>query len=258
MGYLMYWKDTQNIRADESYGSMQPNEIYFLFWGMKKWIVGLIGTLAVLVSAAQHKERAFQKDIDAFVRQDSLQAPPDQPVLLIGSSSFTYWKDVQAAFPGNKILNRGFGGSSLTDLIYFAPQVLFAYHPSQIIIYCGENDIAATPAASPKEVLARFKTLFRLIRQKWADVPVIYVSIKPSPARWQLEQQFVEANRRISAYLQHKKKAVFLDVHSHMLDSLGHTRPELYISDRLHMNQEGYNIWKNLLFPLLGARERGR
>ncbi len=225
---------------------------------MKKCILGLIGSLVVLVSAAQPKERPFQKDIDAFVRQDSLQAPPDLPVLLVGSSSFTFWKDAQAAFPNYKILNRGFGGSSLTDLIYFAPQVLFAYHPSQIIIYCGENDMAATPAAAPKEVLARFKTLFRMIRRKWSEVPVIYVSIKPSPARWQLEPQFVEANRRISAYLHHKKKAVFLDVHSHMLDSLGNTRPELYISDRLHMNQEGYKIWKNLLLPLLGAREGGQ
>ena len=225
---------------------------------MKKCILGLIGSLVVLVSAAQPKECPFQKDIDAFVRQDSLQAPPDLPVLLVGSSSFTFWKDAQAAFPNYKILNRGFGGSSLTDLIYFAPQVLFAYHPSQIIIYCGENDIAATPAAAPKEVLARFKTLFRMIRRKWSEVPVIYVSIKPSPARWQLEPQFVEANRRISAYLHHKKKAVFLDVHTHMLDSLGNTRPELYISDRLHMNQEGYKIWKNLLLPLLGAREGGQ
>jgi lysophospholipase L1-like esterase len=97
-----------------------------------------------------------------------------------------------------------------------------------------------------------------MIRRKWSEVPVIYVSIKPSPARWQLEPQFVEANRRISAYLHHKKKAVFLDVHTHMLDSLGNTRPELYISDRLHMNQEGYKIWKNLLLPLLGAREGGQ
>lgn len=211
------------------------------------WVLGWMVTYV----AAQEKEHPFQKDINAFVRQDSLQAPPAEPILFIGSSSFTFWTEVQKDFPGYPIVNRGFGGSSLTDLIHFAPQVIFAYTPRQIVIYCGENDLAATPPADPTEVLRRFKLLFRMIRDRWPDIPLVYISIKPSPARWQLEPQFVEANRRISRYLRTKNEAIFLDVHRAMLDSRGEARPELYINDRLHMNQQGYAIWKSLLGPLL-------
>jgi lysophospholipase L1-like esterase len=218
---------------------------------MKKILLACWVGLMVSPVLSQLRERPFQKDIHAFVRQDSLQAPPQEPILFIGSSSFTFWKEVQKDFPGYTILNRGFGGSSLTDLIYFAPQVIFAYTPRQIVIYCGENDLAATPAATPKEVLHRFRQLVKIIRDRWPDMPLVYVSIKPSPARWQLEPGFVEANRRISRFLRHKKGAVFLDVHSAMLDSRGETRPELYINDRLHMNQQGYAIWKSLLGPVL-------
>jgi lysophospholipase L1-like esterase len=193
----------------------------------------------------------FQKEVDAFVLQDKREAPPLDPILLIGSSSFTFWKDVQQAFPTFPILNRGFGGSSLMDLIHFAPQVIFAYAPRQIVIYCGENDLAAAAPASPREVLMRFKRLYKMIRSTWSDVPIVYISIKPSPARWHLEAKFVEANRLINGYLRNKKGAVFLDVHSAMLDSRGETRSELYGNDRLHMNSGGYAIWQNLLRPLL-------
>ena len=225
---------------------------------MKKSLFFLLVVIIANGVFAQGSPHPFQKDIDAFVLQDSRQAPPANPVLLIGSSSFTFWKDVQQAFPGLPILNRGFGGSSLTDLIHFAPQVIFAYNPRQIIIYCGENDLAATPPIGPKVVLQRYRKLFNMIRSKWPAMPIVYISIKPSPSRWQLEPQFVEANRRISAFLRNKKNARFLDVHTAMLDSNGETRPELYINDRLHMNAKGYAIWQSLLGPLLLPGEEPR
>lgn len=225
---------------------------------MKKSLLIFLLVMVANWVFAQVTSQPFQKDIDAFVLQDSRQIPPANPILLIGSSSFTYWKDVQQAFPGLPMLNRGFGGSSLTDLIHFAPQVIFAYQPRQIIIYCGENDLAATPPVEPKVVLQRFRKLFNMIRSQWPEMPVVYISIKPSPSRWQLEPQFVEANRRINAFLRNKKNAHFLDVHTAMLDSNGETRPELYINDRLHMNAKGYAIWQNLLAPLLLPAEGPR
>ncbi len=218
---------------------------------MKKFFSYFLACCWYGLAMAQPAIRPFEKEVAAFARQDSLQPPPAHPILLIGSSSFTKWTNVQQYFPGYDILNRGFGGSSLTDLIYFAPQILFAYTPRQIIVYAGENDLAASPPASTQEVRKRFKKLYRLIRNRWPSVPIVFVSIKPSAARWQLESSFVEANERIKGYIQKQKNVQFLDVHTAMLTTGGEIRPELYIGDRLHMNEKGYEIWKNLLFPVL-------
>lgn len=217
---------------------------------MKKWL--LVVFLGWSVNAeAQGVQHPFQKEIDAFVLQDSLHPPEERPILCIGSSSFTKWKDIEAYFPGWGMLNRGFGGASLPDLIYYAPQVIFPYSPRQILIYCGENDIASTPQPSTKMVVKRCKQLLRLIRSTWKEVPIIYISIKPSPLRWNLESSFVEANRGIQRFIRKQKNMQLLDVHSAMLTATGEPRPELYISDRLHMNEKGYEIWKNLLLPVL-------
>lgn len=218
---------------------------------MKKLLICFLACCWYGLVLAQPTIRPFEKEVAAFARQDSLQPPPAYPILLIGSSSFTKWTDVQQYFPGYDILNRGFGGSSLEDVLYYAPQVLFAYTPRQIIVYCGENDLAASPQPSTKLVLKRFKQLCRLIRNQWPSVPIVYISIKPSPARWQLESSFVEANERIKGFIQKQKDIQFLDVHTAMLTTGGETRPELYIGDRLHMNARGYEIWKNKISPLL-------
>ena len=113
---------------------------------------------------AQHTP--FWEDIQNFKKQDSIHFPPKNAILFVGSSSFTKWTDVQNYFPGYKIINRGFGGSSLPDVIRYADDIIFPYHPKQIVIYCGENDLAASDTATAQIVFNRFKELFALIRKK--------------------------------------------------------------------------------------------
>src|SRR5580765_3891060 len=123
----------------------------------------------------------FIDDIKVFKKQDSISFPPKQAILFVGSSSFTKWKDVADYFPGYTIINRGFGGSSLPDVIRYADDIIFPYQPKQIVIYCGENDLAASDTVSAQTVFERFKTLYEMIRKRLATEKIVYVSIKPSP-----------------------------------------------------------------------------
>jgi hypothetical protein len=142
-----------------------------------------IAFLFVVVHPALAQHPPFYDEIQNFKKQDSIKPPPQQAILFVGSSSFHFWTDVQDYFPGYTIINRGFGGSSLPDVIRYANDIIFPYHPKQIVIYCGENDLAFSNAVTEDTVFNRFKTLFALIRSKLNDVPIVYVSIKPSPSR---------------------------------------------------------------------------
>ncbi|HEY1009784.1 MAG TPA: G-D-S-L family lipolytic protein, partial [Daejeonella sp.] len=122
--------------------------------------------LSSLSLSAQQNPR-FYKDIQAFKKQDSISAPPKNAILFVGSSSFTGWKDVQTYFPEYPIINRGFGGSSLTDVIRYTNDIIIPYQPKQVVVYCGENDFTVT-GVNADTVYNRFKTLFELIRK---DLP---------------------------------------------------------------------------------------
>lgn len=193
----------------------------------------------------------FYNDIQRFKQADSAHFPPKKAILFIGSSSFTFWKDVQEYFPQHTIINRGFGGSALPDLIRYVNDIVFPYDPRQVVIYCGENDLAASDTVSAATVAQRFITLFTMIRNRYPKIPVLYVSMKPSPSREHLIPKMTEGNRRIQEFLKRKKRTVFIDVYHLMLDAGGKPRKELFIHDMLHMNKSGYAIWQKALAPHL-------
>lgn len=218
---------------------------------MKKPIV--FAALLFVCSHSLYAQRvpAFWQDILTFKKQDSLQPPPAHPVLFAGSSSFTKWTDVNAYFPGYPILNRGFGGSTLRDQIRYAYDIILPYQPRQVVIYCGENDLASADSISPAEVLLRVKTLFGIIRTNLPNTVIDFVSIKPSPVRGGIQDKVRAANKEIKTFFNKQKNAAFIDIYSAMLDAKGQMREELYVSDRLHMKPEGYEIWKRIIEPYL-------
>src|SRR4030095_9816795 len=158
----------------------------------------------------------FWDDIQAFKKEDSLHPPNKNMILFVGSSSFTMWKTVQQDFPGYRIINRGFGGSSLPDVIRYEDDIIFPYQPKQIVIYCGENDLAGSDTVTAEIVTARFKQLFTSIRQKLPKVLIVYISIKPSPSRQHLMPKMVQANMMIKSLLLQNRNTVFIDVYNKM------------------------------------------
>jgi lysophospholipase L1-like esterase len=204
-------------------------------------------SMACLAASAQ----PFAGDIHDFKKQDSIKFPKKRSILFVGSSSFTKWTDVQDYFPGYRILNRGFGGSSLPDVIYYANEIIFPYRPKQIVIYCGENDLAASDTVTGAMVFDRFKTLFDLIRQKKHRKNIVFISLKPSPSRAKMMTQQEIANNMIKSFIEKQKHAAFVDVYHKMLTAEGRPMPEIFLDDSLHMNAKGYAIWQREIQPYL-------
>lgn len=213
------------------------------------FLFSLLGLFAF--SASSQQKPPFWKDIQAFVHQDSLTPPPRHAILFIGSSSFTKWTNVQEYFSGYPIINRGFGGSRLPDLIRYADQIIFPYMPRQIVIYCGDNDAASSPEITSDSILHRFETLFSLIRSQLPRAKITYVSIKPSPSRVRLMPVMDFANWKIRQFLARKPHTSFVDVYHLMLQDNGFPEPDIFTSDSLHMNLKGYDIWQKAIRPHL-------
>jgi lysophospholipase L1-like esterase len=218
---------------------------------LQKTIGCFILLTGLLFSAVSLQAQPFAQEIKAFKRQDSLKFPASNQILLIGSSSFTKWKDVQQYFPSYPILNRGFGGSQLPDQIRYVNEIVFPYKPRQVIVYCGENDMASHDSVTAEVVLRRFRELFTLIRNKMPGVPIAFVSMKPSPSRQLIQQKIIAGNGLIKAFLKKQKNTVFIDVYNAMIDDEGKPMADLFVEDNLHMNAKGYAIWKKLMEPHL-------
>ena len=116
--------------------------------------------IGFLIAAADCAAQPFAEDIQAFKKQDAINPPPANAILFVGSSSFTKWKDVSSYFPGYTIINRGFGGSTIPDVIRYTNDIIIPYHPKQVVIYCGDNDLASSDNITPR---LRFRTVQSII-----------------------------------------------------------------------------------------------
>lgn len=217
-----------------------------------KWKLLFIGLYCVVNIATAQNISPFQSEIDAFAKADKIMMPDQGSILFAGSSSFRLWQDVKDYFPGKTILNRGFGGSTLLDLIQFSKETIIQYKPKQIFIYCGENDIASSDTVKPTDVLVRFQTLYKILRTNLpANTPIVYLSLKPSIARWSMHERMEASNTLINKFISSQKNIQFLDVYHAMLGADGLPLNDIYIEDKLHMNAKGYTIWQKLISPLL-------
>ncbi|GAB3909311.1 SGNH/GDSL hydrolase family protein [Larkinella knui] len=217
---------------------------------MKKSSFLFLLTIILQSVAFAQQPVPFENEIKAFEQQDQTTPPPKDAILFTGSSSIKLWQSLQADFPDKKVLNRGFGGSKLPDVIHFADRAILPYKPKQIVIYAGENDVASGTVTA-QEVCDRFVTLFTRIRKALPKTPVVFISMKPSPSRRPYLPITMEANSLIKTYLSKQSQAQYLDIYSAMLDANGQIRGDLFRPDSLHMNPKGYEIWTAKLKPLL-------
>ena len=214
---------------------------------MKNVILFLICVLFGFSASAQLSP-PYWDDVQAIKRYDKMYQAPEHPILFVGSSSIRKWDGLQMAFGDYNVLNRGIGGAVFADITFYLNDIVFPYKPRQIVIYV-ENDLP-DETATAEIILERFVKLYSAIRVKLPDVPITYISMKPSPSRDKYQQKAKDANRLIKDFLAKESNTSFIDVFSPMMKD-GKSRPELFVSDMLHMNSQGYAIWEEAVRPYL-------
>ena len=165
----------------------------------------------LLAQADRPDPTRFEQEIEAFASWDAKNSSPDDALLFVGSSSIRFW-DTAEAFPGDPVINRGFGGSHISDVLYYFDRVIDRFDPSLIIFYCGENDIAS--GLNPDDVFDDYTELLARISQAFPDADFLYVSIKPSSSRIEYSEISTHLTGVFKAYNDTRSKLHYIDLAS--------------------------------------------
>jgi lysophospholipase L1-like esterase len=196
-----------------------------------------------------HNFTKWEGAIAAFEKMDAIKPPPKGAVEFIGSSTIARWKTLAQDFPGQPVLNRGFGGSEIVDSTHFAPRVIFPYAPRMIILRAGGNDLWAGKSA--EQVFEDFKEFTAIVHAKLPETEIVFLSLSPSIARWKQHDQEKEVNRLVEDFVHETPHLKYIETYDIPLGADGQPRPELFVSDKLHFNAEGYKLLAERVRPLL-------
>lgn len=198
--------------------------------------------------AAPANADRWEATIRSFEESDRKNPPPDGGIVFLGSSSFRRW-DLDKSFPGRGLINRGFGGSQMTDAIRYLDRIVLPLKPRTIFLYEGDNDTGSgkTPATVERE----FRQLVAIVRAALPRTKIVFVSIKPSIRRWHLIDVARAANARVRRVCEKDDLLEYVDAASPLLGGSGEPRADLFVEDELHLNDAGYAIWAELIAPHL-------
>jgi lysophospholipase L1-like esterase len=206
-----------------------------------------------LVSNAQDKPaenpaEKWEETIMEFEQWDSKNTFPSDAVLFVGSSSIRLWP-TRECFGEFAVLNRGFGGSQISDVNYFTGRIVLPYEPKVIVFYAGDNDVAAGKSA--QRVFNDYKKFVKLVHDKLPATRIIYVGIKPSRSRWSLWPVMNEANRMIKGFSEKDGRLFYFDSATPLMGSDGKPNNTFFLKDQLHLNDRGYEAWTKLIRPVI-------
>lgn len=185
----------------------------------------------------------FSQEIDAFAKANEAGPAIADATLFLGSSSIRLW-DISGSFPDIGTVNRGFGGATTPDMLHYYKRLLPRAKPRSILVYVGENDLAA--GAAPGEVANNILTLLKQLRSDYPKAHIAYLSLKPSPIRWTLWPKMAAVNMTVAARAR-VSRFDYLDVGRVLLAPDGLPDASLFRPDGLHMNPRGYTLWTKLV-----------
>ncbi len=196
----------------------------------------------------------FEEYVRYIEQRDSISMPPAGEVVCTGSSSMRMWQGtIREDLAPLTIIPRGFGGSTMHDLLYYADRLVVKYMPRAILVYEGDNDIAV--GVSPKKILKETERFVEMIHQKLPGTRIYFLAIKPSLARWKMWSAMEKTNSLITDMCATDSLLTYIDIASPMLGVDGKPLKDIFFPDGLHMNRKGYLIWRDVVRPVLVKRE---
>lgn len=216
---------------------------------IQKTILLLLCILGTTLWLPAQEKPAFADEVKALTQKnDSLWDPNKETIVFTGSSSIRKWDNLQASFPGHQVLNAGFGGSQASDLLYYLDTLVLRYNPTKVFIYEGDNDISAKKR--PREFIGTTEMIISKLRRQKPDIKIVLISAKPSISRWHLRRKYKRLNRKFLRLTKKDESLLFADVWYPMLNGK-EVKKDIFVSDGLHMNQKGYDIWFHAMQQLV-------
>jgi len=191
--------------------------------------------------------KAWESDIEKFEQLDISKSYPSDAIMIAGSSSVRLWSTISKDMLPYNVIQRGYGGAKLSDFVVYADRILYPHFCQAILLFIGNDITGEDDDKSPLEVSQLFKKTLHIIRRKFPETPVFWISVTPTPARWHIWPEIKEAGEMIKEICDKHGNTFYIDTEKYFLTPSGLPRKDLFVEDNLHLNETGYAIWAGII-----------
>ena len=220
---------------------------------MRRNLILLLSAITILSCSPVRKYQSlpevlsWEPDIQKFEQLDKTEKYSDEAILFAGSSSIRLWTSLEKDMSPYHIIKRGYGGAHLSDFSVFAPRI-FGNHKCQALVLFIANDITGSESdRTPQEVASLFRTVVKTFRSANPEAPVFWIEITPTSSRWKVWPEIQKANALVKNSCNKFKNTYFISTRDAFLNEKGLPKDELFVDDKLHLNEKGYQVWTGII-----------
>ena len=198
-----------------------------------------------------HRLDAWDWSIAHFELQDRRNFPRSDAIVFTGSSSITLWKTLERDMSPLPVINRGFGGARIEQVTYYVDRIVTPYRPRAVVLFAGSNDLAEPKSNTPEQVFDDYLSFVNAVHAELPKTPIYFISITPTPSRWNKWPEVQLANQLIYSHIKKDKRLHYIDLTDNILASDGTPDRSLFLFDRTHPSKKGYAVWTDVIKPIL-------
>lgn len=189
----------------------------------------------------------WEETIKKFEAADAAAPPAKEAVLLVGGSNARRWTDVASYFPQHQVINRGFGGAQLADVLHYTDRIVLPYSPKTILLNAGGNDLGA--GKSPEQIRDAARAFITKVHAALPGTRIFCLGLPPVRRSSAPEVLAViqKMNSLLAELAKSEKNTEFIDLFPAFLDAEGKPRSDYFVEDGTHFSPKGYAAVKELL-----------
>ena len=203
---------------------------------------------------------SFYLDMTQYA--ETIEAYEDYPVetgkvLLYGSSFFRNWgydraKAQWKQHGGLDVVNHGFGGATVDELLYYYDRMVRPCKPSAAVLRPGHNDL--TRGLTPEQAWFLTERLIAWLRTDVPGMPIVILQVFDTKKYHNAERQALNAeyNRLMREFAAANTGIYTLDLDPFFQNEAGELR-DIFVEDGLHLTDAGYEEVAAWLSPKVAA-----
>ena len=189
----------------------------------------------------------WESDIAALEALDKKERHPQDSILFVGSSSIRLWKTIDEDMAPYHPIRRGYGGAKYSDLKVYAKRLVHPHRFRAMAIFVANDVSGKSTDRTPEAIGADVESIIRDVRSKFADTPIFFIAVTPTAKRWKVWRETQGVNAKLAEICSDHPNVHWIPTASHYLNDRGEPRTELFIADKLHLNEAGYDLWAKII-----------
>jgi len=163
-------------------------------------------------------------------------------ILFIGHSLIEFF-DWQSRFPEHRVINLGVAGETVRGLLSRTERIINDFPSADMIfLMTGLNDLAMENL----NFLDPYKVIINRLKGAYPDVIIFVHSLLPTLVEF-ISNDLIKMINKSIREIAIDTGAVYIDIYGLFVNRDGRPIRRYFLDDGVHLSNQGYTLWANLL-----------